>query len=291
MCTTIKTSKEECNKQLLEQREENQKLNVKLKTEIDSGTKIKILDKEHQGENTRVKESEIRPKGIEEEKERMISCFKEDIKERETSKVDSGRQLILKRQETNESSNKLKMKIDLNNKLQVLSKERQEERKSTESHRNNMLFDKERSNNERLTNEDNNNDEENVGATTQTKSVINENKDNLLLECDHEINNYKHYKHNNKKYKEKYTALSIKKHENTTNAKESHNHNNNTTPPTKKITLPTSRHSRGKDRYQSIIASSRPNSPSRSNSLEHPPHPTTSIVPPLLSPPPTRRIL
>ena len=100
MCTTIKTSKEECNKQLLEQREENQKLNVKLKTEIDSGTKIKILDKEHQGENTRVKESEISSKGIEEEKERMISCFKEDIKERETSKVDSGRQLILKRQET-----------------------------------------------------------------------------------------------------------------------------------------------------------------------------------------------
>ena len=57
-----------------------------------------------------------------------------------------------------------------------------------------MLFDKERSNNERLTNEENNNNEENMGAATQTKSVINENKDNLLFECDHEINNYKHYK-------------------------------------------------------------------------------------------------
>ena len=66
VCTTIKTSKEECNKQLLEQREENQKLNVKLKTDNYSGTKIKILDKEHQGEHTRVKESESRSKSIEE---------------------------------------------------------------------------------------------------------------------------------------------------------------------------------------------------------------------------------
>jgi len=94
------------------------------------------------------------------------------------------------------------MKIDLNNKLQVLSKESQEESKSTEFHKNNMLFDKERSNTERLTNVENNNNEENVGAATPTKSVINENKDNLLLECDHEINDYKNYKHNNKKYKE-----------------------------------------------------------------------------------------
>ena len=54
-CTTINTSKEKCNKQLLKQREENQRLNVKLKTEIDSGTKIKILDKENQDEITRVK--------------------------------------------------------------------------------------------------------------------------------------------------------------------------------------------------------------------------------------------
>ena len=54
----------------------------------------------------------------------MISCLKDDIKERETSKVDYGKQLILKRQRTTESSTKLKMKINLNNKLQVLSKER-----------------------------------------------------------------------------------------------------------------------------------------------------------------------
>ena len=66
VCTTIKTSKKECNKKLLEQREENQKLNVKLKTDNYSGTKIKILDKEYQGEHTRVKESESRSKSIEE---------------------------------------------------------------------------------------------------------------------------------------------------------------------------------------------------------------------------------
>ena len=86
------------------------------------------------------------------------------------------------------------MKIDLDNILKVLSTERQEENKSKEAHKNNMLFDKEKSNNVRLTNETNNNNAENVGAATQTKSVINENKDNLRLECDHEINNYKHYK-------------------------------------------------------------------------------------------------
>ena len=109
VCTTIKTSKEECNKQLLEQREENQTLNIKLKTEIDSGTKIRILDKEHQGDITRVKKSETRSKGIEAEKERIISCSKEDIKECEISKVEYGKQLILKRQEINESFNKLNL--------------------------------------------------------------------------------------------------------------------------------------------------------------------------------------
>ena len=57
----------------------------------------------------------------------MISCLKEDIKGYETSKEDSGKQILLQRHETNESSKKLKMKIDLDNKLKVLSKERQEE--------------------------------------------------------------------------------------------------------------------------------------------------------------------
>ena len=46
-------------------------------------------------------ESETRLQGIEEEKERMISCFKEHIKECETSKEDSGKHILLQRQETN----------------------------------------------------------------------------------------------------------------------------------------------------------------------------------------------
>ena len=61
--TTIETSKEDFTKILLEKRDENYKLNVKLKTESDPGTKIKTLYKENQGEITRVNESETRSKG------------------------------------------------------------------------------------------------------------------------------------------------------------------------------------------------------------------------------------
>ena len=73
------TSKESFNKQLLEQRKGTSGLNVKLKTEIDSGTKIKILFKETQDEVTRLHESEIMSKGVEGEKERKISCLQKDI--------------------------------------------------------------------------------------------------------------------------------------------------------------------------------------------------------------------
>ena len=45
--------------------------------EIDSGNKIKILTMT-QDEVTRLHESGVISKGREEEKERMISCFKED---------------------------------------------------------------------------------------------------------------------------------------------------------------------------------------------------------------------
>ena len=51
---TIKTSKENFKKQLLEQREGTSGLRVKLKTEIDSGTKRKILIKENQNEVIRL---------------------------------------------------------------------------------------------------------------------------------------------------------------------------------------------------------------------------------------------
>ena len=57
----------------------------------------------------------------------MISCLKQAIKVFETSKEGSGKQILSQRYETNELSAKLKIKIDLGNKLKVLSKERQNE--------------------------------------------------------------------------------------------------------------------------------------------------------------------
>ena len=119
---TIETSNEDFTKKLLEKRDENYKISVKLKTAIDSGNKRKILYKENQDEITRVNESETRLKGIEEEEERIISSFKEDIKGCETSKEDSGKQILSQRREINESSIKSKMKIDLGNKVKVMAK-------------------------------------------------------------------------------------------------------------------------------------------------------------------------
>ena len=49
----------------------------------------------------------------------MLLCFKEYIKECETSKEDSGKQILLQRQDTNESSTKSKT-IDLGNKVKVM---------------------------------------------------------------------------------------------------------------------------------------------------------------------------
>ena len=53
-------------------------------------------------------------------------CLKEDINGCAISKEESGKQIILQRNETNESSIKLKMKNNLSNKLKVLSSERQD---------------------------------------------------------------------------------------------------------------------------------------------------------------------
>merc|ERR1712161_62026 len=64
---------------------------------------------------------------IAEEKERTISCLKEDIKELETSKEGFGKQSQQQRVETAELSVRLKTMIDSGNKLKILSKERQDE--------------------------------------------------------------------------------------------------------------------------------------------------------------------
>ena len=84
MVKTIQTSKKDL-KKLLEQREGKSWLRVKLKTEIDSSTKRTIEIKENQNEATRLQESEVMSKSIEEEKERMRSWLTEDIIRNETS--------------------------------------------------------------------------------------------------------------------------------------------------------------------------------------------------------------
>ena len=92
---TIQTSKKDFNKQLLEQREGKSGLRVKLKTEIDSITKRKIEIKDNQNEVTRLQESEVMSKIIEEEKERTRSWLTEDIIGNEASQEKYGKQVIL----------------------------------------------------------------------------------------------------------------------------------------------------------------------------------------------------
>ena len=79
--TTSETLKEGFNKQLIEKRNETSELSVRVKTEIESGNKIKSLSKENKDDITKLKESGSMQKVIEEEKERMISYWKDDIKE------------------------------------------------------------------------------------------------------------------------------------------------------------------------------------------------------------------
>ena len=76
----IETSKENFNKQLLEKRNKTSELSIGLQTEIESGNKIKRLLKENQDEIKKLRESGSMPKVIAEERERMISYWKEDIK-------------------------------------------------------------------------------------------------------------------------------------------------------------------------------------------------------------------
>ena len=78
---TIKTSKEDFNKQILEKRNETSKLSERLKTEIESKNELKRLSKDNQDDITKLKESGSVPTVIKEEKERMISCWIKDIEE------------------------------------------------------------------------------------------------------------------------------------------------------------------------------------------------------------------
>ena len=78
---TIKTSKEDFNKQILEKRNETSKLSERLKTDIESKNELKRLSKDNQDDITKLKESGSVPTVIKEEKERMISCWIKDIDE------------------------------------------------------------------------------------------------------------------------------------------------------------------------------------------------------------------
>merc|ERR1712238_581659 len=123
----LEISKEVFNKQLLQQKDETTELSVKLKTEIDSSNKLKILSKQNQDEITRLNESRDLLKDIKEEKERIISCLKEDIKGLETSKEGFEKQLLQQRDETTELTFKLESEIDSSNKEKMLSNERKVE--------------------------------------------------------------------------------------------------------------------------------------------------------------------
>merc|ERR1712238_629572 len=124
---SIKTSKESFEKQLLQQKDETGELTLKLKSETELVMKQKILSKENQDKIIRMDELRESLGARAGENERTISCLKEDIKELETSKEGFGKQVLLQRHETTELSVKLKMEIDSDNELKILSKERQDE--------------------------------------------------------------------------------------------------------------------------------------------------------------------
>ena len=76
MFKTIKTSKEDFKKQLLEQREGTSKMSLKLNSQMESSKNIKIIYKENHDEITRVNESRFMSKGIEEKKGENDIVFK-----------------------------------------------------------------------------------------------------------------------------------------------------------------------------------------------------------------------
>merc|ERR1711957_281393 len=123
----LETSKESFGKQLLQQRKLTMVLNVQLKTEIDSRKKVTFLSKERQDEITRLNESRELSETMTEEKERIISCLIEDIKEFETLKEGFEKQLLQQRDETTELTFKLESEIDSSNKEKMLSNERKVE--------------------------------------------------------------------------------------------------------------------------------------------------------------------
>ena len=76
---------------MLEHKDEKSELTVKLKTEIDSDNKLKILSKLNQDEIIRSNESGVMSNSKEGEKEGTISCLKDDknhLKHRKNCKIE-----------------------------------------------------------------------------------------------------------------------------------------------------------------------------------------------------------
>ena len=122
----LETSKKVFKKELLQQRDKTTELSVKLKTEIDSGNKLKILSKVNELK-------EILETMIVTEKNKFIcisqtiSCLKEDIKSITTSNESFEKQLIQHRDDTTDLTVKLNTDNELGMKQKMLSKENQDE--------------------------------------------------------------------------------------------------------------------------------------------------------------------
>ena len=88
---SLETSNEDINKQVLEHKDEKSELTVKLKTEIDSDNKLKILSKLNQNEIIRSNESGVVSNAKEGEKEGTVLCLKDDqnhLKHRKNCKIE-----------------------------------------------------------------------------------------------------------------------------------------------------------------------------------------------------------
>ena len=122
----LETSKEVFKKQLLQQRDKTTELSVKLKTEIDSGNKLKILSKVNELKET------LETMIVTEKIKficicQTISCLKEDIKSITTSNESFEKQLIQHRDDTTDVTVKLNTDNELGMKQKMLSKENQDE--------------------------------------------------------------------------------------------------------------------------------------------------------------------
>ena len=124
---SIKISKESFESKLLQQRDESNELNVKIKSETKLGIKEKIISIDNQDEVLRSNDIREWLKTRTREKESTISWFEEDITAIHLSKEGFRKKLLAQREKTGKLTVTLKMDIDSGNNLQILLKENQDE--------------------------------------------------------------------------------------------------------------------------------------------------------------------